>query len=411
MSTLMVPSYMPIVNFVLALGLLFSRPQTDHLNTFIFGFILTDGRGTISDIQRATYERRHPSCMTRFLNESPWCPNRAKRRRIEFMRKRIQKARAKQGDRRPIVFLIIDDTQCLKDRSTSKIEGLDDHYSHSVGKSVWSHSVVTSHIVSDAHSFAYDFRSYFRQSYCEEHNLVFKSKVDLAMALVRDYESTSEDEQVYVLVDSWYPSKDFVDTCNQEGFQVIAAFPVNRKMYPQGIGIKVSEFASTYMQSSDLHSVTVDGHHYKYYPYEGKLGKIENVKVLLSWEDTFKPGQAPFSLLCTDSSLDFVTILRYYDVRWHIETGYRYFKDLLGFDNYQLLSMKGIERYWCIQFLTNNFLEHQRHEWRSEGCETIGDVVRRIRKENMGQIVAYAYEQALSNKPLKDVLKSLNLTA
>ncbi|QWU13226.1 Transposase DDE domain-containing protein [Paenibacillus sophorae] len=59
-------------------------------------------------------------------------------------------------------------------------------------------------------------------------------------------------------------------------------------------------------------------------------------------------------MLCTDPSLDFVTILRYYRPRWHIETGYRYFKELLGFDQYQLLSFHGIRRYWAIQFLTQN---------------------------------------------------------
>ena len=34
---------------------------------------------------------------------------------------------------------------------------------------------------------------------------------------------------------------------------------------------------------------------------------------------------------------DIVTILGLYSVRWHKETGYRYFKDLLGFDEYQML--------------------------------------------------------------------------
>ncbi|HET7578980.1 MAG TPA: hypothetical protein VFK33_06840 [Bacillales bacterium] len=55
-------------------------------------------------------------------------------------------------------------------------------------------------------------------------------------------------------------------------------------------------------------------------------------------------SQTPFCILCTDISLNVVIILRYYNVRWHIETGYRYFKDLLGFDQYQMLSYKGIQQ-------------------------------------------------------------------
>ncbi|GGK02467.1 hypothetical protein GCM10007063_25960 [Lentibacillus kapialis] len=99
-------------------------------------------------------------------------------------------------------------------------------------------------------------------------------------------------------------------------------------------------------------------------------------------------------------------------MRWHIGTGYRFFKDLLGFDQYQLLSHKGIERYWCIQFLTYNFLEYQRLEWKQPGIPTtIGDVVRRVRKDYLCRSVVYAYEQALAEKPIADVLKQLKLTA
>jgi hypothetical protein len=151
-----------------------------HLISFVHGIILCDGRMTVSQIRRATNGYRDLSCMTRFLNESPWSPNRMRRRRIQFMMKRIERARAKKGDTRPIVFVIVDDTQSPKDKSTKKMEGLDFHFSHSDGKSVWSHCVVTSHLVSEGHSFALDFRPYFRESYCEEHGLPFKSKNDLA---------------------------------------------------------------------------------------------------------------------------------------------------------------------------------------------------------------------------------------
>lgn len=411
MSSIMVTFYSYIVKFIFALQLLeLSKPQRNHVLTFMHGIILTDGRKTVSQMRRSTHERRDLSCMTRFLNESPWCPNRVTRRRIAFMMEKIKRARAKQGDTRPIVFFIIDDTQSKRDRSTTQMEGLDDHFSHSDGKSVWSHCIVTAHLVSEDYSFAWDFRSYFRESYCEEHGLRFKSKNDLAIELIQDYQSPT-DEQVYVLVDSWYTSKKLIDACNARGFHLIGGLRVNRKIYPAGIGIKISEFASEYIQGSDLHSVTVGSHDYKIYPYEGKLSDVENAKILLSWENGFDSSKTPFCILCTDGSLDLVTILRYYDVRWNIETGYRYFKELLGFDQYQLLSYKAIERYWCLQFLTYNFLEHQRQEWRNGTSLTIGDVVRRIRNEYLGQIVVFAYEQGLSQKPLAKVLKELKLTA
>ena len=208
-----------IVNFIVALGLGFSKPQTHHVLTFIHGIILTDGQKTVSQIRRSTHETRALSNMTRFLNESPWCSNRANRRRIQFMMDKIKKIRAKQGDTRPIIFLIIDDTQSKKDLTTRRMEGLDFHFSHSDGKSVWSHCVVSSHVVSEGYSFALDYRSYFRDSYCSENGLLFKSKNDLAIELINQYESPS-DEQVYVLVDSWYTSKKMIDSCSQQGYHL-----------------------------------------------------------------------------------------------------------------------------------------------------------------------------------------------
>lgn len=404
----MVTFYSHIVNFILALQLQISKPQMNHVLTFIHGIILTDGRINVAQIRRSTNENRDLSCMTRFLNDSPWCPNRVTRRRLQFVINQIKRTRSKAGDSRSIVFFIIDDTQCKKDRTTKRMEGLDNHFSHSEGKTIWSHCVVTAHVVSENNSFAWDFRSYFRESYCQEEGILFKSKNDLAIELINTC-PVDDNEQVYVLVDSWYTSKKLIETCYKKGFHLIGGLRMNRKIYPAGVGIKISDFASTYLKSTDLHPVTVDGHTYKIYTYEGNLSDTEYAKVLLSWENVFDSSKTPFCLLCTDSSLNVVTILSYYNVRWNIETGYRYFKELLGFDEYQLLSRKGIERFWCIEFLTYNYLEYQRQEWQKELPLTIGDVVRRIRKDHLGQMVIYTYEQALAKKPLMDVLKDLKL--
>lgn len=194
---------------------------------------------------------------------------------------------------------------------------------------------------------------------------------------------------------------------------LIAAVKANRTICSAGIRIKISQFAATDIQKSDLCSVTVENQGaYKIYPYEGPLADMENVKVLLSWENEFRSSKTPFCILCTDHSLDLVTILSYYQVRWNIETGYRYFKETLGFDQYQLQSFKAIGRFWAIQFLTYNFLELQRKEWSNERLtKTIGDVVRRIRVDALGQIVLYVYQQAQVQKPIIDILKALKLTA
>ncbi|GGK02451.1 hypothetical protein GCM10007063_25950 [Lentibacillus kapialis] len=163
---------------------------------------------------------------------------------------------------------------------------------------------MTAHLVSEEYSFAWDFRSCFWESYCEEHGLMFKGKNDLAIELIKDYESPT-DEQVYVLVDSWYTSRKLIiDACAAKGYHVIGGLRVNRKIYPAGIGIKISKFASDFMRTSDTRSVTARDHTYKLYTYEGKLSDIENAKALLFWEGEFDSSKTPFCILCTDCSLD-----------------------------------------------------------------------------------------------------------
>ncbi|WP_190287519.1 transposase [Paenibacillus darwinianus] len=281
----MVSLCLPIVKFILALKLEFSKPQLSHLFTLVHGIILCAGRKNMTQIRNAARGDRHLSNATNFLNHSPWCVNRMQRRRLQWIVDRIENKRLKEGDANKLVFLIVDDTCCKKDKSIRK---------------------------------------------------------------------------------------------------------------------------------SDLHSVTVEGQGvYRGYPYEGPVSEIENVKLLLSWKDDYTASSKPqVCLLCTDVSLDLVTIQRNYHIRWNIETGYRYFKELLGFDQYQLLSFTGIQRFWAIQFLTQNFHEYQRLEgMRGETDLTLGDVVRRIREEFFGQIIVYVYQKALEKKPLFDILRHLRLPA
>jgi hypothetical protein len=402
----MVNLHTSIVKFIFALQLGFSAPQLRHLVSFVHGVILCEGRKNVTQILNASGNDRHLSPVTRFLNESPWSVNRLQRRRMERIRQQVSNRQPK-GSKRRVTFLLVDDTACKKDSSTRQMEQLDFHFSHDESKGVWSHSIVTTHVVSGNGSYAWDFRPYARESYCQKHKLAFRSKNDLAIEMILAFPA-DEDEVVYVLMDSWYTSQKMLDACNARGFHVIAAVKANRKICPAGIRVSMSDFAANHVRNDDLRTVTVESKRYRVFAYEGPLAETENVQVLLSWEEKLDNSRTPFCILCTDLSLDVVTILTYYRTRWHIETGYRYFKELLGFDQYQLLSFQGISRFWAIQFLVQNLLEFQRQEWSSHQCRmTLGDVVRRLRYEHTGQMILYVYEQALKNKPLFDVLRDL----
>lgn len=391
-----------ILKMISSFQLQFSQPQLQHLARFVHGILLSSGKRTVSNIQRVNSFDRDASCYTRFLKESPWNEQHLQQQRIDSLTHHLQ---LRKGDSPSIGFLLLDDTCMNKSRSTRHIEGLDFHYSHSDGKSVWCHSMVTSHVVSQGHSFPWEFQVYRRKEDCQAHGLNFQSKVDLATHLVDAYRPI--DERVYVMADSWYSCEKLIHTCERNGFFYIGALKLNAIIYPWGHRSSVSQLASI-LHPQDLHSVTVEGKRYDIYEYEGPVSQIDNAKVLLSWEGGYTPEQSPFVLLCTDVSLNPETILAYYSKRWNIETGYRYLKENQGVDHYQVRSMKAIRRYWVLQFLTYTYLELRKQELQ---VDTLGEVIHQERIAHLGRFVMYAYEQGLQQVPAKQVLDELGLTA
>jgi hypothetical protein len=381
-----------------------SKPQISYVAQFVLGIILCPGKRTVSNIQRTNLFNRDISCFTRFLSESPWNHHYTKEQRLKHVSKYLKREREKTS-KATVGFLIIDDTACKKDSTTKSIERLDFHYSHLEGKSVWSHSVVSSQIVSQDYSLPGEYSVYYRKKYCENNKLPFKSKVDIAVDMITNYKSI--DDKTYVMMDRWYTNKKTIDACNKKGYYYIGGLKINSVIYPMGIRVSIREFASR-LDPQDLRPVTVEGKRYKIFEYEGKVSRISNAKVILCWEDKYDSKVPPFVILCTDVSCDSETIMTYYRKRWGIETGYRHLKESQGFDHYQVRSMKSIQRFWELQFITYTYLEFQRKEL---GFSTLGDVINKERKDYLGRLIVHAYMQGHDKIPLAEVLEELNLTA
>ena len=116
-------------------------------------------------------------------------------------------------------------------------------------------------------------------------------------------------------------------------------------------------------------------------------------------------------ILSTDIELDSETILRYYAVRWTIETSYQYLKENLGFDEYRVRSLVSIERYMLLCFLAYNFLEYYRVTQKHLRLETIGDTIQHIKKESIKDFVNFVYYRAKNNVSLGEIYAQLKLVA
>lgn len=394
-----------IINYISELNLPYSSAIKNHMVNIVSGIIVTEGSKTISSVHNKITCNRDRSTGSRFLSSYSWNHEYVTQERIFHAISEISNT-CEDSD---VGFLIIDDTLTKKNTSTKKIEGLDFHNSHADGnKPKWSHCLVTSHYKINDYSIPLDFRQYHREESSKKLSKKFLDKNELAMELINEFTPVTKNN--YLLVDSWYTSAKILLHGLINGCHTIGRIKSNRVIYPAGIKTNVKKFSS-YIRTNETSLVTASNNKYYVYRYEGKLNDIENVVVLISWTKNDLSDNPAF-IISTDVSLDNKTIISYYEKRWDIEVSYRYHKTALGFDEFQIQSLKSIHRYWSMIFLTYTFLEIFRVK-----CEklykfkNIGDVILHFRNNYLVKIVSFAHECADNGIDLQSTIAKLGLVA
>ena len=394
-----------IINYISELNLPYSSAIKNHMVNIVSGIIVTEGSKTISSVHNKITCNRDRSTGSRFLSSYSWNHEYVTQERKFHAISEISNT-CEDSD---VGFLIIDDTLTKKNTSTKKIEGLDFHNSHADGnKPKWSHCLVTSHYKINDYSIPLDFRQYHRKESSKKLSKKFLDKNELAMELINEFTPVTKNN--YLLVDSWYTSAKILLHGLINGCHTIGRIKSNRVIYPAGIKTNVKKFSS-YIRTNETSLVTASNNKYYVYRYEGKLNDIENVVVLISWTKNDLSDNPAF-IISTDVSLDNKTIISYYEKRWDIEVSYRYHKTALGFDEFQIQSLKSIHRYWSMIFLTYTFLEIFRVKCgKLYKFKNIGDVILHFRNNYLVKIVSFAHECADNGIDLQSTIAKLGLVA
>lgn len=395
-----------VINYLEDVNYGMTKPQFNHLSTMIEGIISIGDNKSISNIAENIALAKDKSCIYRFLSQSPWDDELLNRNRISFLQYHLE------HNVKPdtVGFFVIDDTTNLKDKRSKCIEGLGYHYSHTEGGNRWSHCVVTSNFVAGDYSIPVHYKPYYRKDKCNELGLSFQSKVDIAKEFVQEFKPPSNLKQTYVLIDCWYTGTPLMETALSNGYHVIGRLKSNRNIFPCGIKLSLSQFEK-YIVPDTLDVVTVNGKDFKVYRYEGKVSNLDNAIVVISYEIKDGKLELPVYTLCTNIELDTETILKYYAVRWSIETSYLYFKESLGFNKYQIRSLLSIERYFLICFLAYNFLAIFRATQMHLRLKTLGEAIVYHKTEAAKEFVDFIYSQAINHVPLQNIYKTLRLAS
>jgi SRSO17 transposase len=251
-------------------------------------------------------------------------------------------------------FLIIDDSVIEKQTMPRKMESLGWHYSHSKGGLVYGHCFVSSHYRIGNLSIPYDIVFYKNKKVAKKEGVKFRSKQEIACELVDNFKSFY-DEKLYVLTDSWYTSKNFIDKCKSLNKEVIGAVKSNRvfQFKENGQKHKLSIYVKN-LRKSSFDEIILKDEAFKVRRIKVYLKGIGEVVILIS--KRVKDRSKKY-ILCTDMTLSNEEILQYYSYRWDIEVGYLYCKDRLGLGHYQMRKMKAIEKYCALIFIAFGLLE------------------------------------------------------
>lgn len=395
-NDLIINDSLDIIKFLnkLNLDLFFSKPQFRHLIAFLLAMVLKGFNGKISDVNEF-YTEKHRTTISRFINKSSWDESLLLEEMKAYAIKLIWQ---RSIDTSQPIYIIIDDTVNEKtvpsSKAQRKIQGCSFHNSHLKRKTVYGHQFVTVMLRCEKLVLPYDIILYQKDE---------MSKIELAQKALKEFPKPANNG--YVLADSWYSCEAVFNASQSIGFQYIGALKSNRKIFPRGYkkdGIKISDFIKT-LKQHELDVVTVGGKTYYTYTYLGKINGFKRVKIIMSWPQ--KALWNKYALKCfisLDVKLSTKQILNHYLKRWPIETFFRETKQKLGFDKYQIHTLKGIKRYMYLLMLTYLYCELE-VEGKSLGF-TKG--LKKCRNEVKKLEITSIYNQAKQGISLENVLKS-----
>lgn len=317
-----------------------SVPQR-RIQEIILSSCAKGNSGKMSDC--AHYGTAHRTTYGYFLSKGKWDDQ-----RLEETQKResFQTISKLAHDSQEPVFVSIDDTVLPKTVPSSKAkrptQGTGWHYSHLEGKVVYGYQVHAALVGTGDVSLCCSLKR------CSEQG----TKMDMTLDLIR---SLPDGTGSYVLMDSWYTNSRVLDACKEKGCHLIGAMKTNRILYPNGKRTSAADLASS-LDKSCFHPVTVKGHAYMVYRYEGTLNKISHAVVLLTYpEGALGKKDALRVFLCSDTSLTDEKILEYYSHRWAIEVFFRSLKCHMGLKGFMVRAAKALDRFLLILAIAHFF--------------------------------------------------------
>ena len=366
----------------------FRRLVLQHIISILITVFMFGYKG--KTIQMGSNSEKCRTTVAHFLNHGKWNDDLLEQTLKKEIIRRIYEESERTGE--PIVC-IVDDTISSKTKPSSQagrpIEDAYFHQSHLKKRQDYGHQAVGVMLSCNGLVFNYAIVMYDKS----------QSKIQIVCDIAKELPTAPVPS--FFLCDCWYSCAEVMDEFLLKGFYTIGALKTNRVIFPADIKQNISEFARFFLKTDpNVNLVTVGRRQYYVYRYEGKLNKLENAVVLISYpKGAFGVPNALRAFICTDCSLSTSQILNRYLERWTIEVFFRQAKQKLALDQYQIRSSRGIRRFWLLMSVAHYicFIASGEDKSFEKGYEA-------IQKQLLTERITYIYNCGADKVSLDSVL-------
>lgn len=411
----------------------FSRPQFQHFVIVLVGLLLCRGTRTLTGLLECVAVKTSLASLSRFLSQSPWNASELTARwRERFEQQLAPQVAQHHADhraarpRRPgrpkasIVtgYLIGDDTTCHKMHG-KKMEGIGCHYSTTAGHPVKGHSLVQSLYVLLGRQCPLTPQLYRQKKTCVAEGVTFRSKVALMEALIRQFEPVA-DTRTHVLLDAWYSAKVIWKAARGRGFHITTGLKGNRLVRIRDKGcrggwqwVSLEAYAKR-LKEEDYQEVVwprQDGSGRTVYVhvFATAVQNLGRVQLILVREKRDGKLTEPRFWASSDMEADQATLVGHLAARWDIEVLFADSKELLGLDQYQLMSATALLRFWTLVLVAYVFLEEQRavleQEWQRP--VSIGQTQQEVRRVHWFHLITWIHQQLRADQTPATLFRQL----
>ena len=354
-----------------------TKPQYKHFTRYLLGLI-TARKRNVDGISSNLLQAPNRSNLTRFLIESAWDAEEA----LKFaLARTYRKIDFKFGE---IVYLIIDDTGTEK--TGKHIQGTGVFKNHNGDKPFYfGHSIVKAIMVYKGISLPAGIRIYFKEEYCQNEGIPFKTKNQLAAELIAEF-SPPRGMKVVVLFDSWFLCPTVANATHAKRWHYVSQLKSNRSIYLSARKYKASEFADFVREKFSLSDYCPRRKDQPVSVYQRvvRLNKLGRVNLVLS-----RDAKGSLKYMVTDLvSTPALSVVKRYDLRWNIECYFRDVKQHLGLGEYQMRSLHGIVRHLYIVMIAYILLVHVK-SFLDKSLKTIGDACRFVTSLTVRDLISW----------------------